>query len=58
MEPQLYGKGGIQRTVGVRMEVAKYPEPVVGPLRRDGQLLHRCPGLELQTEGEPPAELA
>lgn len=43
------------------MEIAKYPEPVVGPLRRDGQLLHRSPGLEWQTDGEPPpphAELA
>lgn len=48
-----YRKGRIQSTVSVRMEIAKYPEPVVGPLRRDGQLLHRCPGLELQTDGEP-----
>lgn len=49
-----YGKGRrIQRTVSVRVEIAKYPEPIVDPLRRDGQLLHRRPGLELQTDGEP-----
>lgn len=38
-----------QRTVSVRVEIAKYPEPIAGPLRRDSQLPHGCPGLELKT---------